>query len=307
MQLSDNKYALLDALKKKLPNGYENWINLGHINALVLFHQPIQYDVANIQYDLSHPASKWFNISDLENISQTLMEITSRETNIRGERLDILLQALGCEDLFYADEKKEAIDSAIDAQDQNILANEENSFSDLYYKKAMEIDKIKVMIVGQDPYPTNSNGVAFCKDSYYELFQPDCSGGIVLNSMGISKERAREISRKNPKNLFYDLLDNFGICFINVFHKLYDSLSIEDVRSAAEEARLVNLPLLEKSENIILLGKGKTKSTFERYYPEISYNHVLIHPSPKARTGNEAEWSETWESQKLSKLILSQC
>ena len=43
-QLSDNKYAILSTLKKRLPDGYDSWVNIGHINALVLFHQNIARD-----------------------------------------------------------------------------------------------------------------------------------------------------------------------------------------------------------------------------------------------------------------------
>jgi hypothetical protein len=146
--------------------------------------------------------------------------------------------------------------------------------------------------------------VAFCKNSYYELFQDDCSGGIVLKSMGIDKEKARIISSKNPKNLFYELLTNYGICFINVYYKLYDRLSIEEVKSSAIEACQLNMPIVRKSKTIVLLGKGRTKSTFDEHYPGVAYQHVFIHPSPKAKNGNETEWIETWENQKLAALTI---
>ena len=36
LQLADNKYALLNLLKRKLPDGYQNWINIGHINLAII-------------------------------------------------------------------------------------------------------------------------------------------------------------------------------------------------------------------------------------------------------------------------------
>ncbi len=76
-QLSDNKYAVLATLKKKLPSGYESWINIGHINALVLFHQSINYDIDRLSHDLSHSASKWFNVCDFQNFTMHISEVTS--------------------------------------------------------------------------------------------------------------------------------------------------------------------------------------------------------------------------------------
>lgn len=317
MQLSDNKYAVLNLLKNRLPSGYENWINIGHINALALFHQSIEYDMRCIQMDLSPSASRWFNICDFDHVIKTLNEITSRQTSLKGDRVGIVLKALGVEDILSLEQVNhvEELDSAQNLISIKELASvkhksadvEENiSFADLYYSKAKSMDLIRLLIVGQDPYPTNSNGVAFCKNSYYELFQEDCSGGIVLKSMGIDKEKARIISPKNPKNLFYELLTSCGICFINVFNKLYDKLSIEEINLVANETRQFNIQIIKKSKTIVLLGKGKTKSTFEEYYPDISYQHVFIHPSLKAKTGNEAEWAETWEAEKLATLMVPQ-
>ena len=167
-------------------------------------------------------------------------------------------------------------------------------------KKAKSLKEIKVLIIGQDPYPANSNGVAFCKDSYYELYQEGCSGGTVLKSLGLTKEKARLISRKNPKNLFYELLTSCGICFINVFNTVYDQIPIEQIDKAACDAKERNLLLAEKANIIIILGKGKTRSTFEEYYSEVKYNYCLIHPSLKNK--DEQEWKETWDTNYLENL-----
>lgn len=314
-QLSDNKYAVLNLLKNRLPLGYENWVNIGHINALVLFHQSIEYDMGCLQMDLSPSASRWFNICDFDHVIQTVGEITSRQTSLKGERIDILFKSLGIEDILFSEKVNyvESVDAGQEfvpikdiasLQNESVINDDNESFIDLYYSKAKSMDSIRLLIVGQDPYPTNSNGVAFCKNSYYELFQDDCSGGVVLKSMGIDKEKARLISKKNPKNLFYELLTSCGICFINVFNKLYDRLSIEEIKLAAEEARQFNMPIVQKSKTIVLLGKGRTKSTFDEFYSGINYQHVLIHPSPKAKAGNETEWSETWETEKLASLMI---
>ena len=304
-QLSDNKYAILATLKNKLPAGYESWINIGHINALVLFHQTIDYDVDRLPKDLSHSASKWFNICDFQHFVMCISEITSKQTSLRGERAAILLNALG----VSADKFKE-VNTSPQQENENktvevvVTSALVENFADFYYKKAKELDSIKVLIVGQDPYPSGANGVAFCKENYYALYveEPEPAGATVLKSMGIDMEKARKISYKNPKNLFYELLSKSGICFINVYNKLYDQINVEDRKVIAEETAQFNLPIVQKAETIILLGKGITKNTFEDYYKGITYNHVLIHPSLRAKESNPVEWSETWETRKLEKL-----
>ena len=233
-QLSDNKYAVLDLLKKKLPHDYKNWINLGHIAALALFHQDIVYETSNIKNDLSQSVSMWFHICDFKRVAQTLDEITSKQTSIKGERVAILFEALGVKIFSKPDNyesTKEVIDDPetvigdveyVSANGSSVNTDLSDDFAVLYYKKAKSLKEIKVLLIGQDPYPANSNGVAFCKNSYYELYQEDCSGGTVLKSLGLTKEKSRLISRKNPKNLFYDLLASRGICFVNIFNSSYN-------------------------------------------------------------------------------------
>ena len=140
--------------------------------------------------------------------------------------------------------------------------------------------------------------MAFCKDNYYALYveEPETAGATVLKSMGIDMEKARKIGRKNPKVLFYELLTKSGICFINVYNKLYDQLNVEDRKTIAEETARFNLPIVKKAESIILLGKSVTKTTFEDFYQGINYSHVLIHPSLRAKESNPSEWTETWEN-----------
>ncbi len=316
-QLSENKYAILNLLKSKLPTGYENWINIGHINALVLFHQSITYDTGRLNFDLSQSASRWFNICDIHNIIRTLNEITSRETSLKGERIEIVLESLGVEDILRVEEEKPLanerqsvdlklkettppIENVLVTKSESLALRDHPDFAEFYYSRARSMDAIRLVIIGQDPYPQNSNGVAFCKNSYYELFQENCSGGIILKSLGLDKEKARAISPKNPKELFYELLTSCGICFINIFNQVSKDMSAEETDAAAKEAREFNTLIIKKALKIILLGKSKTKDIFDEYYPNIICDHVLIHPSPHAKVHNQDEWSKTWATQKLA-------
>ena len=114
----------------------------------------------------------------LKHFDTRIDEITSNQTSIRGERVNIIFNALGITaEKFNVQittpiiEKEEEI-SPIDS----VIISEE-SFAEQYYRTARELDAINFLIVGQDPYPTGANGVAFCKDNYYSLYveEPETS------------------------------------------------------------------------------------------------------------------------------------
>lgn len=307
VQLADYKYALLNLLKRRLPEGYLNWINIGHINVLVLFHQDIEYDPTNLQFDLSESVSKWFNICDLKHVCQTFDEITSGTTSIRGANRSGLLKILGvAEDL-----KQELVAGIVMASTETRLQNQSARqvdivstpyFADSYYLKAKKLEKIQFLIIGQDPYRVNPNGVAFCKNSHYELFQQDCSGGVVMNCLGISEELARA-NYKNPKVMFDYLLISLGICFLNINNKEFKRQTIEEIDDSLQKTKKFNLPFVQKAEYIILLGKNKTDHYFNEYYKDFKMDYGLIDPSELTRTNNPLEWSKIWGTNTLEQIV----
>lgn len=310
IQLSAHKYAVLNQLKRRLPDGYQNWINIGHINALVLFQQHIEYDITNIQYDLSPSVSKWFNICDLKHVCQTLDEITSDSTLIKGENRKTLIEALGVTEIVnggdISHEDDELAESPIETTNPKPVIGEptEKSFADAYYQEATSLEKIKMLIIGQDPYPSKANGVAFCKDWRYELYQADCCGGTVLNSLGFSESYAKE-NHKNPREMFRYLLTHKGICFTNINQKQFNKLTTEEIEESVQATRDFNMPLVEKAHCIVLLGKSKTREYFEKYYSGFKPDYVLIHPSGLARAIDENEWDETWATTRLKQILES--
>ena len=298
-QVSEYKYALLDALKSKLPMGFESWINLGHINGLVLFHQPINFDETRIQHDISHQVSKWFSITDLDNLISKIGELTSKETSLRGERLESVLNALGV-NISKMSEQTIDISRNLDSSTEKKTPKKttDENFSEYYHRIAIEYADINMLIVGQDPYKSFSNGVAFCMNSYYNLYE-DTSGKTVLESLGYTKEVARLKSRKNPEGLFIYLLLEHGICFVNIFDEVLENLSVFERIQSAERAKIVNFPIVKKSNYIVLLGKSITKTEFVKYYPNVRVDKVLIHPSSRNKSDNFEEWSEIWSTNYL--------
>lgn len=187
--------------------------------------------------------------------------------------------------------------------------NEELSFESQYRNLIKEQTAIDYLIIGQDPYPRKTNGdnggngVAFCKNSHYEFFQESCCGNYVTTSLGLSEDVIKS-EYKNPKVLFMDLLLTRGICFINVCTKLLSELKENELEKVIYDSKLSNLDALQKAKKIILLGKGKTKNYFKKYYSEFKFDYVLLHPSKNAKKDNEDEWNELWTTNYIEKNIL---
>lgn len=181
---------------------------------------------------------------------------------------------------------------------------EEFPFDIQYQNLIKEKIEIDFLIIGQDPYPKGANGVAFCKNSHYEFFQDDCCGNCVTTSLGLTKEQIKA-DYKNPKVLFFDLLLTKGIGFINVSNKLLSKLNENELEKAIHDTKTANLNALQKAKKIILLGKGKTRSYFEKFYSEFKSDYVLLHPSKKAKKDNENEWNNLWTKNYIEKNILN--
>lgn len=156
-----------------------------------------------------------------------------------------------------------------------------------YLKRAKKLDKIYICIVGQDVYRNGHTGIPFSKETIPELLDEYCCGKEVLNSLQYGIGSVKHF--KKPSDVFYDLLDS-GIAFVNISHKLLENTT---------EAELIqyshyNNQILSKAEEIVVLGKTKSKVLFERYYPEHPNFQTFIHPSKLARNSNLREWNNTW-------------
>lgn len=97
IQIRTNKFTLLDYLKNA--NGiFEigNQVNLGHISGIVLFHQPIQLETKTLPPRIS----SWFHITDINQVSQLIYQITSREINLSEKEILNIPKALKINEYF---------------------------------------------------------------------------------------------------------------------------------------------------------------------------------------------------------------
>lgn len=164
------------------------------------------------------------------------------------------------------------------------------------YKNLLEkVDKLQLVIVGQDPYPKGANGIAFCKNTFDELLDQYCCGKDVLVSLGINIQSASK-EFKSPVEFFEYLLVEKGIAFINVNHKLFS-----ENKDSSEEFIPYNEAFLSKAENIAILGETLSKDVFFKYYPHYKEAKCFIHPSGKARNNFPLKWEAVWGTNFLQK------
>ncbi len=161
------------------------------------------------------------------------------------------------------------------------------NLSESYLEKVQNVQRLKLVVVGQDPYSFGGNGIAFCKNSFEDLFDGNCSGDYVLNSLGYTMDYAKQ-TYANPVDMFLDLL-NKGIAFINMSAEHLKSKEIEYYRKFYD----YNSVFLSKAEKIVVLGISKSKLIFEELYSlEFKANEFLIHPSGKNR--EDERWTRYW-------------
>lgn len=166
-----------------------------------------------------------------------------------------------------------------------------------YLEKLQSVERLKLVIVGQDPYPFGANGIAFCKDTFSELEHPKCCGKDVLFSLGVDLVEYKK-RYSNPVELFMGLLDQ-GIAFVNVNHELFTE------NSNVEQFKEYNNQFLSKADKIVVLGLSAAKTAFNQYYSEYANVSFLIHPSGRNQFSMPVQWNAIWASNYLKTNFLT--
>ena len=182
-----------------------------------------------------------------------------------------------------------------------------------YYRcAAVRANKIKLIIVGQDPYPNDQNGIPFCKDELKNTRRGSLK--IIMESFGddiykfyLSKTEIKGVY--NGKEVFHELIDR-GILFFNISHELLAGKNKIPSTSIDENIKYftdLNKELIkDKKIRVIILSKTlgeefqkvvgiklKDKGIFN-----FTFEITTTHPSPINRRGNPKMWGDIWGKKK---------
>jgi len=150
--------------------------------------------------------------------------------------------------------------------------------SDLYLQSVNDLLSIKLTIIGRDQFPENALDIPFIKEAWTELDRRS-AGFHLFNSL---HSNFNKNEHNPPLTAVFELLQH-GIVFLNASYNFLEKETInyckhiEFVRNATN----VNLPILEKSENVVMCGDAKTMLDWVITYGSNFYE--APHPSLQSR------------------------
>lgn len=168
-----------------------------------------------------------------------------------------------------------------------------------YFKKALSCKSVKLILIGQDPYPDGlDNGIAFCKDKISDL-NLTCFPTLCV-SLRIEYLMLRDNFSNDGKKLFDHLMSK-GIFFMNLSNELLSSTDspTKSIHDTTESNRNIIDKLLSINPklNVVRLGKS-----YEKLYMK-SYGHypgeIILHPARRSGINNRAEWNKYWSTNYL--------
>ena len=147
------------------------------------------------------------------------------------------------------------------------------------YQSAVEYcSDIKLLVVGNKEYDNGANGIAFCKNSWSEILQSQCSGRYLLCALGINFQNAC-VKYHNPVELFLEMAKQ-GIAFFN-------------------QKNISNTPLIEHLQlhkpKIVLLCGSPSLMNYLKIQGKMEVEHCRIfktvHPDVRnANTSRNSDW-----------------
>lgn len=120
-----------------------------------------------------------------------------------------------------------------------------------YFDNLIMTDKIRILIIGRDPYPNGSMGIPFCKDEIGDLRKHNCSGKYLLKGLGVDIDN----ETRNPNDIFFDLLKTKSVGFVNASYFFIGTGKPK--RYQVKFSNLINQQIFRKSEFIIMTNSAE--------------------------------------------------
>ncbi len=163
-----------------------------------------------------------------------------------------------------------------------------------YYGKLVNTKAIKLLFIGKDPYPTNPNGIPFCKPTIKELKDGRCSGRYLLNGLGINIDNYSDTD--NSIEIFYNLLDKKGIGFLNASYNPPPNKKLSEEDQKKFKAK--NEIIIQKS-NLVVTSIGAQK-LLKQYLEqeELDKINIVCHPDVRNKSRNHKEsYQRIWNTE----------
>jgi len=114
IQLRTNKFALVNFFKNNQSEIIKSkkTLNYGHINAMIIFHNSINFDKKFLTPNLR----KWFHITDFDHCLELISKLTDEEINFTNDEILNITKVLNVTDYYSFDKSDE-----IKIQDFNLL------------------------------------------------------------------------------------------------------------------------------------------------------------------------------------------
>lgn len=149
---------------------------------------------------------------------------------------------------------------------------------------------LRLAIVGKDPFPTAPTGIPFCKETWQEQTSASCSGGVLLQSLGVKIGKADD-RRASPKLEFISLLES-GVVVLNASYEHVGrpirKCDIDVIRRGFE----VNRALLDKDIDILLCGEAKKCRWLDEFDQARAID--VVHPDIRNRHSRHESVSRSW-------------
>jgi len=169
--------------------------------------------------------------------------------------------------------------------------NENLPINTNYFNALIAIDFINILFIGKDPYPSNPNGIPFCKDNIKDLIKPNCSGKHLLFSLGINVET----ETKEPNDIFFNLLEKQKIGFVNAsYYPIKKGLSnLKEI----ESSELLNANFFYKSKKIVAVNSSMAILKKYKKYEAIKDKIIRVyHPDYRNRISQHKTVRDAWNS-----------
>ena len=149
------------------------------------------------------------------------------------------------------------------------------------------IAEIKLLIVGESPYPTNAvPNEAFCKPTWTEQVEYNCSGRYVLCSLGVDFSKA--VKKYSSPPAMFSAMNVAGVFFQNVY------LELNVDKSPKKKSKNPDIDnIIARASKVVLCGRethflGTDDS--EKFLK-------VIHPAARCKSFCR-EWAEYWGAPK---------